>query len=117
MCGRGRDNIPNNAVHVWFSKHFTGRGCQRTHHLIDSFSSIKGSAHRQWLHTPAEVAAVALSAEGPECIAAGLNHLLIDQIYDDPYQKIVMEMFRLSNKTPAEPALQRGNGCWIHKRN
>ncbi len=59
-----------------------------------------------------------MSSEGPECIAAGLNHLLIDQIYNDPYSKIVLEMFRLANKTPPESEAPppRRNGCYIKKR-
>jgi len=64
-----------------------------------------------------EAVAVALSSEGPECVGAAINHLLIDQVYNDPYSKIIMEMFRLANKTPPEGASppSRGKGCWVRR--
>ena len=107
--------MPNNPVHSWWSERATGMKCEKTHRLIDSFSSIKGKQHRQWLHTPIEAATVALVSEGPECIPAALNHLYIDQLYNTPQTKIAMEMIRLSQK-PSKEAPDTQNGCWIQDK-
>ena len=104
--------MPTNAIHGFWSERGTGLKCLRTHRLIDSFSSIKGKQHRNWLHTPLEAAAVAMVTEGPQCIPAALNHLYVDTMYNSPETKIAMEMIRLADKpTPPEKV-----GCYVRDR-
>ena len=81
-----------------------GVKCERTHRIIDSYSSVKGQKHRQWLHTPLTAAVAAEMADGPHCIPAALNHLLIDKLYDDPDTKVALEMMRLSQRAEPQPA-------------
>ena len=47
---------------------------------------------------------VADVAEGPQCRAAALNHLMIDRLYTKPESKIFMEMMRLAEKPTKEAA-------------
>jgi len=96
--------MPNNSVHLFWAENMTGLKCERTHRIIDSYSSIKGHKHRQWFHTPLTAAVAAEIAEGPHCIPAALNHLLIDRWYDNPSTKVALEMMRLSQRAPPEPA-------------
>ena len=49
---------------------------------------------------------------------AALNHLYIDKLYADANTKVVMEMTRLSQKAPPEPAprtpqFPKRNGCIV----
>lgn len=94
--------MPNNPVHIFWSRRATGRECARTHRIIDSFSSTKGKAHRELFHDPMSAALVATVVEGPRCVAAAQNHLLIDRLYGDPNTKIVMEMVRLRETSRPE---------------
>jgi len=71
---------------------------------MDSYSSTKGQKHRQWLHGPLTAAVAAEIADGPHCIPASQNHLFVDRLYDNPETKIIMEMIRLGDKAPPEPA-------------
>lgn len=81
----------------------TGRECERTHRIMDSFSSTKGSKHRNWLHDPISAGVVAQVFDGPHCVRAAWNHIFIDQAYDNPEYKIVFEMSRLADRAPSEP--------------
>ena len=75
-----------------------GDECARTHRLIDSYSAILGKKHRVFYHDPLSAMIVADVAEGPQCRAAALNHLMVDQLYTRPESKIFMEMLRLAEK-------------------
>ena len=75
-----------------------GQECARTHRLIDSYSAILGKKHRVFYHDPISAMIVADVAEGPQCRAAALNHLMVDQLYTRPESKIFMEMLRLAEK-------------------
>ena len=113
-----RKQMPSNDVHTFFSERVTGLRCQRTHRIMDSFSSVKGKQHRQWFHTPTEAAAVARVVEGAHCVPAALNHLYVDKMYAEPSSKIVLEMLRLAEKAPPEPAphtpqFPKRNGCIV----
>ena len=79
-----------------------GQECARTHRLIDSYSAILGKTHRTFFHDPISAMIVADVAEGPQCRAAALNHLMIDQLYTKPESKIFMEMMRLTDKPTGE---------------
>ena len=79
-----------------------GQECARTHRLIDSYSAILGKTHRTFFHDPISAMIVADVAEGPQCRAAALNHLMIDQLYTKPESKIFMEMLRLAEKPTGE---------------
>jgi hypothetical protein len=46
---------------------------------------------------------VADRADGPQCRAAALNHLYVDQAYAEPSTKILLEMIRLTETVPQEP--------------
>jgi hypothetical protein len=75
-----------------------GNECARTHRLIDWYSAILGKKHRTFYHDPISAMIVADVAEGPQCRAAALNHLMVDQLYTRPESKIFMEMLRLAEK-------------------
>lgn len=75
-----------------------GLECERTHRLIDSYSSILGKKHRDFFHEPISAMIVADISEGPQCRRAALNHLNVDKLYSKPETKLVMEMIRLSEK-------------------
>lgn len=111
--------MPLNEIHKFWSQRQTGHQCERTHRLIDSFSAIKAKSHRQWLHDPLSAATVAMTAEGSQCVAAALNHILIDKLYDQPESKIVLEMTRLAEKPTREektPYRNSRRGCYVKKR-
>jgi len=105
--------MPSNPSHSFWSERATGMKCEKTHRLIDSFSAVKGKKHRNWLHTPLEATAVAMVSEGPQCIAAALNHLYVDNLYNKPETKIAMEMIRLAQKPTSKP--ERA-GCYVRDR-
>ena len=95
--------MPNGPVHEFWSLKATGLACPRVHRAIDSYSQVMGSKHRVHFHTPLEAMIVADTVEGPHCRAAALNHLAIDQIYDDPNSKIIFEISRLTDTAPQTP--------------
>jgi len=88
-------------VHAYWAKRYTGLACPRTHRLIDSWSSVLGSKHRVYLHDPRTATAAADVADGPHCRPAAINHLLMDEIYNNPELKIVWEMMRLTDTAPS----------------
>ena len=110
--------MPQNPVHVWWSNYMLGLKCERTHRIIDSYSSVKGQKHRGWLHTPLTAAVAAEIADGPHCVPAALNHLLIDRWYDDPNMKVALEMMRLSQRAEPQPApfTTRIERCRVNRR-
>lgn len=90
----------------------TGRECARTHRLIDSYSAILGKKHRVFYHDPVSAMIVADVAEGGHCRSAALNHLMIDQLYNNPQSKIFMEMVRLAEKPTKQDS---ANVCLIER--
>jgi hypothetical protein len=93
---------PNLDGHAFWSERATGLRCEATHRVIDSWASILGAHHRIYFHDPISVAIVANQVEGPQCIPAAENHILVDQAYGDPSTKIMMEMVRLTETSPVE---------------
>lgn len=75
-----------------------GQECSRTHRLMDSYSAILSKKHRTFFHDPVSAMIVADVSEGSQCRPAALNHLMIDQLYNKPDSKIIMEMIRLADK-------------------
>lgn len=94
--------MPQLDSHTFWSERATGLRCEATHRLIDSWSSVLGSHHRVFFHDPMSAMMAADVIEGPECRAAALNHILVDQVYNEPSTKIVMEMIRLTETAPHE---------------
>ena len=95
--------MPNGPIHEYWSIKQSGLPCSRTHRAIDSWSQVIGSKHRIYFHTPLEAMIVADLVDGPHCRVAALNHLAIDQIYDDPDSKIFFEISRLTDTAPVTP--------------
>lgn len=96
--------LPTGDIHSFWSERAFGTRCEATHRLIDSWSSILGSKHRIYFHDPVSAILVADRADGPQCRAAAVNHLYVDQAYEDPSTKIMLEMIRLTETVPQEPA-------------
>ena len=95
--------MPTGKIHEYWAKKYTGLACPRTHRLIDSWASVLGSKHRVYLHDPRSAIAAAEVADGPQCRDAAINHLLMDEIYNDPELKIVWEMMRLTDTAKPTP--------------
>ena len=95
--------MPSGNIHTYWAEKATGLPCPRVHRAIDSYSQVMGSKHRVYFHTPLEAMIVADMVEGPHCRGAALNHLAIDQIYDNPETKILFELVRLTDTAPATP--------------
>jgi hypothetical protein len=101
---------PNLDSHVFWSERAVGLRCEATHRLIDSYASILGSHHRIYFHDPMSAMFVADQADGPQCRAAALNHIAVDEAYGVPETKIMMEMVRLTETVPQEPIIPGAYG-------
>ena len=95
--------MPSGPIHSYWAAKATGLPCPRVHRAIDSYSQVMGGKHRVHFHTPLEAMIVADIVEGPHCRAAALNHLAIDQLYDNPESKILFELVRLTDTAPQTP--------------
>lgn len=109
--------MPNFNEHVFWSEYYLGLRCERVHRALDVFARTKGSQHRDYFHDPLSASLVANRLEGPHCIPAALNHLLVDEFYADPDMKAAMELVRLTSpeKARPEPAPMDIGKCFLNQ--